>query len=107
MRPETLSGQGYKAIRNTILHNYKLEGGVLLTCEPLETAGRSCEALVLTGVVLGHLDVPLPGVLEVRVHVYHDPVAEVTGPDVHVLSSVVAAYDGRSLNTFDGGNVRD
>ena len=56
---------------------------------------------MLTGVVLGHLDVPLPGVLEVRVHVYHDPVAEVTGPDVHVLSSVVAAYDGRSLNTFD------
>ena len=41
------------------------------------------------------LDVPQPGVLEVLVHVDDDPVAEVAGPDVHVLARVVAADNGR------------
>ena len=42
------------------------------------------------------LDVPQPGVLEVLVHVDDDPVAEVAGPDVHMLTSVVAADHWRS-----------
>ena len=37
------------------------------------------------------LDVPEPGVLQVLVHGDDDPVAEVAGPDVHVLPGVVAA----------------
>ena len=36
------------------------------------------------------LDVPESGVVQVLVHVDDDPVTEITGPDVHVLASVVA-----------------
>ena len=42
------------------------------------------------------LDVPQPGVLEVLVHVDDDPVAEVAGPDVHMLTGVVVADYWRS-----------
>ena len=42
------------------------------------------------------LDVPEPGVLQVLVHGDDDPVAEVAGPDVHVLPGVVAADYRRS-----------
>ena len=44
-----------------------------LSCKPLEAAWRGYEALMLTLVILSDLDVPLPHVLEARVHVYHDP----------------------------------
>jgi len=50
---------------------------------------------VLTSLKLGHLDVPLPSVLVIHVHLDDDVVAELGAGDVHVLVGVIATDDGR------------
>ena len=62
---------------------------------PLEAARGRHHVNVLTGLKLGHLDVPHPGVLVIHVHLDDDVVAELGAGDVHVLVGVVAADDGR------------